>query len=66
MHSFFDRSKRLFIDCSECKKGGNGTEIKGCMIGHRIIKPREYGCFTGELLDTITSEEIENGEHRPY
>jgi len=31
--SFYDNKGKLFIDCSECDRGGNGTDKNKCSCG---------------------------------
>jgi len=47
--STIDGRGKWFIDCAECKLGGNGDA--SCSSGHLITKIRLRGCFLGELLD---------------
>ena len=44
-----DSRGMLFVDCSECKRGGNGE--KDCSCGWRVKKGKNGGCFLGTLLD---------------
>jgi hypothetical protein len=44
-----DSRGKWFIDCAECKRGGNGN--KDCAAGHMHKQIRRGGCFNGELLD---------------
>ncbi|WP_321402646.1 hypothetical protein [Maridesulfovibrio sp.] len=41
----------LFVDCSECTKGGNGN--KSCSSGWLKEKGNQGGCFCGALLDGL-------------
>lgn len=49
-----DSRGKWFIDCAECKRGGNGD--KDCASGQSIKQVRRGGCFIGELLDKFTVE----------
>ena len=40
---------KLYVDCAECQRGGNG--IKDCSAGWLIKKAKKGGCFSGQLLD---------------
>lgn len=61
---FSERDSRghAFIDCSECTRGGNGTDEDKCAAGHRVKKGRNGGCFIGTLLPTLKLPEVNNGE----
>lgn len=45
-----DSRGELFVDCSECEKGGNGDHINKCASGFKIKKGKKGGCFLGILL----------------
>ncbi|MEG2347434.1 MAG: hypothetical protein RSB50_07105 [Cetobacterium sp.] len=45
-HSGIDNQGKVYTDCSECKKGGNGDS--SCS---KVKKPKQGMCFRGELLD---------------
>jgi hypothetical protein len=47
--SFYDSRGALYVDCSECVRGGNGKD-KDCSGGWTIKRPRKGGCFNGELI----------------
>lgn len=49
--SFLDKDGTLFVDCAECKRGGNGN--KSCSAGHIHIKTNRGGCFNGQLFDHL-------------
>ena len=51
-----DNRGKWFIDCAECKRGGNGD--KDCSSGHAIKQIRRGGCFSGELLDKYQGGEL--------
>ncbi len=52
IHSFKDSRGYLFVDCSECTKGGNGDQ--SCSSGWQQTKPKHGGCFMGKLLENLT------------
>lgn len=52
IQSFNDSRGKLFTDCSECSKGGNGDQ--SCSSGWTVTKPKKGGCFMGELLVHLT------------
>lgn len=49
-HSIKDTKGRLYVDCSECDRGGNGTVTDKCSCGWKVKKPKQSGCFMGTLL----------------
>lgn len=52
---FSERDTRgmLFVDCSECDRGGNGTAVDKCASGWKHKKGRKGGCFMGTLLANL-------------
>ena len=52
-HSKEDSRGKLWVACSECKRGGNGEQ--DCSSGWKIKRGEESGCFAGELLEKFTS-----------
>ena len=48
-HSERDSAGRLYVDCSECERGGNGTDKDKCSAGWRIKRGKQGGCFCGTL-----------------
>lgn len=51
--SEYDNKGKLFVDCSECKRGGNGSDKDKCSSGWRNKKGGRGGCFIGSLIDGI-------------
>lgn len=49
--SFRDNKNNLYVDCAECKVGGNGTAE--CKKGEKIENILSKGCFSGQLLEYI-------------
>jgi hypothetical protein len=47
MHSFTDSRGMMFVDCSECVRGGNGDH--SCSAGARYRRPKKGGCFIGQI-----------------
>lgn len=39
----------LYVDCAECKRGGNGN--KSCSAGARHKRIHKGMCFSGELIE---------------
>jgi len=53
-YSFNDRRGKLFVDCAECKKGGNAAPGGDkCACGWNVKQGRMGGCFMGHLLDGL-------------
>ncbi len=48
-----DTRGHLFVDCSECNRGGNGAATDKCSSGWRYKKGRKGGCFMGTLLQNL-------------
>lgn len=40
----------IYIDCSECERGGNGSDIDKCSCGFRVKKGGNGLCFLGTLM----------------
>ncbi|MGI5868664.1 MAG: hypothetical protein ACOX9C_04360 [Kiritimatiellia bacterium] len=49
-----DSSGKLFVDCSECERGGNGRDENKCCIGWAFKQGRQGGCFAGTLRQGLT------------
>jgi hypothetical protein len=49
-HSKKDTRGALYVDCSECDRGGNGTAVDKCSCGWKVKRPKNGGCFLGTLL----------------
>ena len=52
-YSFKDTRGALFVDCSECSRGGNGNDKDKCSSGWKHKKGNNGGCFIGELLPDL-------------
>lgn len=50
MHSFKDTRGALWVACSECERGGNGSDQDKCSCGWRVKKFNKKGCFSGTLM----------------
>jgi hypothetical protein len=50
-YSQYDSKGKLFIDCSECNRGGNGADKDKCSCGWKVKKGKKCGCFVGKLID---------------
>ncbi len=60
MKSEKDSRGCLWIACSECNRGGNGSDPDKCSCGGKCKKFNGTGCFSGELMDKY-KEELSNG-----
>ena len=52
-YSKYDNRGSLCVDCSECDRGGNGTDKDKCACGWKIKKGKKGGCFLGKLIPGI-------------
>jgi len=63
-HSYRD-GKNIFVDCSECERGGNGNDKDKCTCGWQIKRSKKLGCFSGELIKGLEiKERIGNGKEK--
>ena len=46
-HSFTDAEGRRWVSCSECERGGNGSNKNKCSAGGTIKRFNKLGCFAG-------------------
>lgn len=53
IHSFYDAKDKLFVDCSECERGGNGNAKDRCSCGFKVKRHNGLGCFMGDLIEGI-------------
>lgn len=49
-HSNKDNRGALWVACSECSRGGNGSEKDKCSSGFKVKRFNGLGCFSGSLL----------------
>ena len=49
-YSVKDTRGHLMVDCSECERGGNGSDKDKCSCGWKIKKGHKGGCFMGTLI----------------
>ena len=47
--SRLDKNGKLYVDCAECQRGGNGD--KSCSAGAKHKKINKGMCFSGQLLE---------------
>lgn len=57
--SFYDNKGKLYVDCTECTRGYNGTDKDKCSAGHRCKKPQQGGCFIGTVMDSVDLTKVE-------
>jgi hypothetical protein len=50
MHSFTDKSGGIWVACSECERGGNGSDKEKCASGWKVKRFNGLGCFIGILM----------------
>jgi hypothetical protein len=50
MHSEYDSKGLLNVACSECERGGNGSDPNKCSCGWKVKKYNKMGCFAGTLM----------------
>ena len=48
-YSRTDTKGKLYVDCSECERGGNGSDKDKCSCGWQVKRGRQGGCFLGTL-----------------
>jgi hypothetical protein len=46
-HSFTDSNGMRWVACSECERGGNGSDKDKCSCGWKIKLFNGSGCFSG-------------------
>lgn len=48
-----DSKGKIYIGCSECERGGNGSDIDKCSCGGKVKKGGHGMCFLGTLLSGL-------------
>lgn len=56
-HSSLDSRGRLRVACSECERGGNGSDKDKCSCGWKITRGGKLGCFSGTLMAKFDNPE---------
>lgn len=51
MNSFKDSKGMLWVACSECVRGGNGSDKDKCTCEWKCKKFNGMGCFSGVLME---------------
>lgn len=49
--SYRDSKGKLYVDCAECERGGNGSDEDKCSAGWQHKRIKRGGCFSGQLMD---------------
>ena len=52
-HSYKDTRGALYVDCSECERGGKGNAKDKCSCGWKVKRGKQGGCFIGELREGL-------------
>ena len=52
-YSEYEKTGKLYVDCTECDRGINGTDVDKCSCGWRKKKGGSGGCFLGTLIHGI-------------
>ncbi len=50
MRSYYDSEGKLWVSCSECERGGNGSDKDKCSCGWKVKRWNGLGCFIGTLM----------------
>lgn len=48
--SFYDTKGKLYVDCTECERGKNGSDKDKCSCGVRVKFKNNNGCFVGTMI----------------
>jgi hypothetical protein len=59
LHSFKDNKGKLWTACSECERGGNGSDPDKCSCGWKAKRFNGLGCFIGSPMEKV-KKELEN------
>lgn len=54
--SFYDTKGKLYVDCAECTRGGNGNDVDKCSCGWRHKRKNKGGCFLGDLIEKYNNQ----------
>jgi hypothetical protein len=50
-HSFTDTKGLRWVACSECERGGNGSDKDKCSSGWQVKQFNGLGCFAGTEIN---------------
>lgn len=53
INSFKDNKGKLWTACSECERGGNGSDTDKCSCGWKIKRFNGLGCFIGTPMEKV-------------
>ena len=53
-----DSKGKLYVDCTECKRGINGSDEDKCSAGMRCKKGGQGMCFCGDLIEKYDESKI--------
>lgn len=53
-HSKTDDKGHVYVDCSECDRGGNGQAKDKCACGWKVKRAKRGGCYLGTLRDGLS------------
>lgn len=56
MYSCYDSKGKLWVDCTECERGKNGTDDSPCSSGYKVTKGNTCGCFAGTMIEGTTTK----------
>jgi hypothetical protein len=62
-YSRTDTKGKLYVDCSECERGVNGSDKDKCSCGWQVKRGRQGGCFLGTLRAGLT---VRSATARPH
>lgn len=62
-HSRLDSKGKEYIDCSECDRGGNGSDKDKCSCGWEVKRSNGLGCFLGTLRPGLEFETVKGGDN---
>jgi hypothetical protein len=48
--SYINCDNKLYVDCAECNRGGNGFDVDKCACGWQVKKLDMSGCYCGILI----------------
>jgi hypothetical protein len=49
-----DTKGKIYVDCSECTRGGKGSDPDKCASGWQIKSGRKGGCYLGVLIEGLS------------
>lgn len=58
-YSRVDSRGLVYVDCSECNRGGNGSDEHKCACGWQVRRGGQGGCYLGTLRSGLTAQSKE-------